>query len=168
VAVSTLQKLPHQSEETCQGEDREYGLSNRPPACGCRRLVAGKEEDGEQDEASDCGQNLETKANEPILARSRLPSRLARHCRLRMRTQHGQYLTRRLRSRQVAVGTGYRRIWYRDRMGFETCGPPPWLAVAAASLNLSGILIGSGMPMVGCACAAFGAFTLGVLTAMTA
>lgn len=41
-------------------------------------------------------------------------------------------------------------------------------AVAAASLNLSGILIGSGMPMVGCACAAFGAFTLGVLTALTA
>jgi hypothetical protein len=40
-------------------------------------------------------------------------------------------------------------------------------AVAAASLNLSGILIGSGMPMVGCA-AAFGAFTLGVLTAMSA
>ena len=41
-------------------------------------------------------------------------------------------------------------------------------AVAAASLNLSGILIGSGMPMVGCAAAAFGAFTLGVLTAMSA
>jgi hypothetical protein len=31
---------------------------------------------------------------------------------------------------------------------------------AAASLDLSGILIGSGMPMVGCAAAAFGAFTL--------
>jgi hypothetical protein len=41
-------------------------------------------------------------------------------------------------------------------------------AVAAASLNLSGILIGSGMPMVGCAAAAFGAFTLGVLTATSA
>ena len=40
-------------------------------------------------------------------------------------------------------------------------------AVAAASLNLSGILIGSGMPMIGCA-AAFGAFTLGVLTATSA
>ena len=40
-------------------------------------------------------------------------------------------------------------------------------AVAAASLNLSGILIGSGMPMVGCAAAAFGAFTLGVLTALS-
>ena len=41
-------------------------------------------------------------------------------------------------------------------------------AVAAASLNLSGILIGSGMPMIGCAAAAFGAFTLGVLTAISA
>jgi hypothetical protein len=41
-------------------------------------------------------------------------------------------------------------------------------AVAAASLNLSGILIGSGLPMVGCGAAAFGAFTLGVLTAMSA
>lgn len=41
-------------------------------------------------------------------------------------------------------------------------------AVAAAALNLSGILIGSGMPMVGCAAAAFGAFTLGVLTALSA
>lgn len=41
-------------------------------------------------------------------------------------------------------------------------------AVAAASLNVSGILIGSGMPMIGCAAAAFGAFTLGVLTALTA
>jgi hypothetical protein len=41
-------------------------------------------------------------------------------------------------------------------------------AVAAASLNVSGILIGSGLPTVGCAAAAFGAFTLGVLTAMSA
>ena len=41
-------------------------------------------------------------------------------------------------------------------------------AVAAASLNLSVILIGSGLPMVGCGAAAFGAFTLGVLTAMSA
>jgi hypothetical protein len=40
-------------------------------------------------------------------------------------------------------------------------------AVAAASLNLSGIFIGSGMPMVGFVAAAFGAFTLGVLTAMS-
>jgi hypothetical protein len=41
-------------------------------------------------------------------------------------------------------------------------------AIAAASLNLSDILIGSGMPTIGCAAAAFGAFTLGVLTAMSA
>ena len=41
-------------------------------------------------------------------------------------------------------------------------------ALAAACLNLSGIFIGSGMPMLGLAVAVFGAFTLGLLTAVSA